>query len=185
MIPPSVLSLAQDLDCNVFIESGTFLGNTYRHAVESGYFEHVYTVEVAEHFYRAAHGLYPHDGPHRALWGKSYAIFQSEIFPLCKSDDRIFFWLDGHYCGADSGGQEEPCPLLRELEAIRNWCSAKAIVIAIDDVKNFGREHKKVPGLSWPTKDQIVRAALQIRRDFAVTELALRRGILLFTPPRI
>ena len=175
MIPPYVLALAQDLDCNVFIESGTFHGDTYHRAIESGYFECVYTTEVAEHFYRSAYELYPHG----AYWGKSYAVFQSDIFPLCKPDDRIFFWLDGHYCGAGSGGQDELCPLLKELEAIREWCPTKAIVIAIDDVKNFGRQ-SKTPGFAWPTKDQIMLAAFRIRRDFAVLELALRRGILLF-----
>jgi len=177
MIPSYLLALAQDLGCNVFIESGTFHGNTYRRAVESGYFECVYTVEVAEHFYRSAHELYPRG----AYWGKSYTVFQSEIFPLCKPADRIFFWLDGHYCGADAGGQDEPCPLLKELETIHKWCPAKTVVIAIDDVKNFGRQHKRIPGFSWPTRDQIVRAALQIRHDFTVVDLPLRRGILLFT----
>jgi len=187
-IHPHVLKLAQDLGCNVFIESGTYYGTTYRRTVESGYFERVYSVEIVEQLYRNARKLYDENGPYRVFLGKSHAVFVSNIFPQCGPNDRIFFWLDGHYSRGVTGGAERPCPLLDELIAIRDACPTQSVVIAIDDTDDFGRQDANTPGLIWPSRDDVERIAFQINSSFVVLDYTgkdsnlskIYRGVLIF-----
>ncbi len=183
-----ILRLTEDLHCNVFVESGTFHGETYRKAVESSYFERVYSVEVVEELYQKAHKLYDANGPYRVFLGKSYEVFVSSIFPQCWPDDRIFFWLDGHYSGGVTGGAERPCPLLDELIAIRDACPTESVVIAIDDTDDFGRQDANTPGINWPSQDDVEQIAFQINSSFVVLDYTgkeshlskIYKGVLVF-----
>lgn len=177
-IHPSILNLAQDLHCNVFIESGTYHGETYRTAVESGYFERVYSVEVVKKLYRRARKFYDAKGPYRVLLGRSSEVFASSIFPQCEPDDRIFFWLDGHYSAGTTGGAERPCPLVDELIAIRDFCPTQSVVIAIDDTDDFGRRGADTPGLDWPSRDDVERIAFQVNHSFVALDYTGRDGLL-------
>jgi len=186
-IAPQILQIARDAQCNVFVESGTFRGQSFRRALESGIFERCYTVEIVPRLYEKVASQYPTQANRQVFLGKSHEVFRSQIFPLCSPDDRIFFWLDGHFSGGHTGGAESLAPLLDELEAIRQSCPTSSLVIAIDDSDDLGKRDE-VPGHNWPTRAEVVTAIDKINPNFACVDYtgkgALQkvcRGVLVFS----
>jgi len=192
-IAPQILKIAKDTQCNVFIESGTFLGQSFQIALKSGIFERCYTVELALGLYKEVAIKYPTRPNQQVFLGKSHEIFRRQIFPLCSSKDRIFFWLDGHFSGGTTWigptrGADSPCPLLVELEAIRQYCPSSSLVIAIDDVDDFGMRNSKIPGHNWPTRTDVDAAAYRINPNFVCLDYTgggtfqkIYRGVLVFS----
>lgn len=183
---PEILKLAENKNCNVFIESGTYDGASFKIASESGLFERCYSVEIKQRLYQGLMTRYPEKPDRKVFLGRSHEIFVEQIFPLCQLSDRIFFWLDGHYSKGKTGGAEYPCPLLDELRAIKEYCPTTSVVIAIDDTDDFDRKDLNVPGLNWPTETQVNTAAYQINPSFFRLDLTrgrhkLERGILVFS----
>lgn len=192
-IAPQILKIAKRTKCNVFIESGTWIGHSFQKAIKSGIFERCYTVEIVPRFYKTVTALYKTRPSQQVFLGKSHEVFQRRIFPLCSSKDRIFFWLDGHHSGGvtwagGTGGRDSPCPLLAELKAIHKHCPSSSLVIAIDDADDFGRVSSKVPGHNWPTRAEIDAAAYRINPNFASLDYTgggslqkIYRGVLVFS----
>lgn len=189
-ITSQILKIARNVQCNVFIESGTWRGHSFQKALKSGIFERCYTVEIVPKLYKILAARYPTWPNQQVFLGKSHEIFESSIFPLCSSKDRIFFWLDGHFSGESSGtgGADSPCPLLAELDAVRQYCPSSSLVIAIDDADDFGIKHLKVLGCNWPTRAEIDAAAYKINPNFACLDYTgggsfqkIYRGVLVFS----
>lgn len=191
-IASQILQIAKDMQCNVFIESGTYLGQSFRKAIDSDIFKRYYTVELAPGLYKEVAAKCPTRPSQQIFLGKSHEVFQRQIFPLCSLKDRIFFWLDGHFSGGitwigRTRGADAPCPLLAELEVIRQYCPSSSLVIAIDDADDFGMRNSKVPGHNWPTRTEIETAAYRINPNFVCLDYTgegslqkICRGVLVF-----
>ena len=54
---------------------------------------------------------------------------------ILEENDNIMFWLDAHWSGGDTYGEEDECPLIEELEIIFDY--PKNYVILIDDARLF------------------------------------------------
>lgn len=187
-ISSEMLAIAKDAGCNVFVESGTYMGVSFRRALRSQIFERCYSVEIVPELYRSVARAYPEKPSRKVFLGRSHEVFRDQVLPLCSPSDRIFFWLDGHFSGGDTGGAEFPCPLLEELEAIREHCPTESIVIAIDDTDDFGRKNANVLAWNWPTRAEIEDAARSINRDFFCLDYTgaehrrkVHRGALVFS----
>lgn len=102
-----ILDLAANNNSTVFVETGTFLGVTARWAAE--YFETVHTIEKAESLYQGFINSHLRLNI-RAHLGDSRIIL-SDILTV-ESNNRAVFWLDGHWCGGESAGENDECPLL-------------------------------------------------------------------------
>ena len=185
---PHILRLAADLDCNVFVESGTYLGATLQAALDSGHFQRVYSVELVRELYERARKLVKSNPAAQVFWGKSHEIFRQQIFPLCDAKDHLFFFLDAHYSCGKTGGAHEPCPLMEELEAIRDAFPANGSVIVVDDTDDLGRDDPCLPGLHWPTRQEVEQIAYQINPQFVILDYSgsdpsmrkVGRGVLVF-----
>jgi hypothetical protein len=72
-----------------------------------------------------------------------------EILPeLCSAlEQPAFFWLDGHWSGEETAGEDDPCPLLAELDAISLSPARSSHVVAIDDMRLFGVGHELDPSM--------------------------------------
>jgi hypothetical protein len=122
-------------DFPVFIETGTFLGETTQMA--ASIFKKVYTIEVDERLYNnALFTLSQLDIG--VINGDSLNVFP-ELLP--KISDSIVFWLDGHYSGQGTGYGKYDFPALQECELIDNHLQSKEAFIMIDDVRLFGQGH--------------------------------------------
>ena len=114
-------------DHKVFVETGTYAGETTRWAAKR--FKKVYTIEAEHGLYRA----FLHDKPDNveAIFGRSEDMLPDLIQRL---DDQAVFWLDAHW--SDGRVVYGQCPLLKELEAISSHKWRNHIVMA-DDMNLF------------------------------------------------
>jgi hypothetical protein len=124
-----VIKIQNKLHFDNFIETGTWEGGTCFWAAK--YFSNIYTIEINEEISLATSLKEECPKNIKFLVGDSGEVLP-KLIPLLEG--RNFFWLDGHWCGGISGGEENPCPLLIELESISKL---KDSVIFIDDARCF------------------------------------------------
>ena len=121
---------------DVFIESGTYLGETISTA--SKVFKTCYTIEIHEPTfnYRIKPNLVPKFSNVSFILGESYRVFET-LLPTIQ--EPCLFWLDGHYSGPGTGQGTVDAPINEELEVIIRTYKYPCC-IAIDDVRLFGKK---------------------------------------------
>ncbi|GHV56133.1 hypothetical protein AGMMS49579_20350 [Spirochaetia bacterium] len=117
-----------------FVETGTYMGGTAYWA--SNIFKNVVTIEIVEEIYNKTKEAYKNVANIRFMNGKSTIILPEIITQLNQElldDERILFWLDAHYSGGVTGGENLQCPLIEEINLILklNFNS----IIMIDDAR--------------------------------------------------
>ena len=131
--PDAVAVLVDLLRLNVFVETGTFHGDSV--AAVADRFSRVYSIEIEPTLYRNARDRFAGRSEIDIRLGRSGEVLAQLRAEGAWARRRALFWLDAHWCesaGADPAGQ---CPLLDELAAIGRV--DKAAVIAIDDARLF------------------------------------------------
>jgi hypothetical protein len=118
---------------DTFIETGTFLGDTVRLAIEAGY-KKVHSTELnSELFSKAAVEF--SDNPRVQIWLGDCVDVLPEILEGTQSPAT--FWLDAHASGPLAGGKSGGSPVLDELRIIKQH-ESKEHTIFIDDRRLFG-----------------------------------------------
>jgi hypothetical protein len=149
--PPQTVveELARRFEIKTFFETGTFKGGTTLWAAER--FSTVITVERSEALHAA---VAPHLAPCPnvvSYRGDSRVVLRDCIENLAPA----IFWLDAHWCGGETAGTEDECPLLGELYLIGPYAGRHFIMI--DDARLFlappPLPHKAE---HWPTLDDIL-----------------------------
>jgi len=142
---------------SVLLETGTYGGTTARMA--SPYFREIHTVELH-------HGLFLKGKANLSAYPNVYCYegtspdFISEVAP--EAQGRILYWLDAHWCGADTAADGQNTPILRELDAIRR-SGVKDSVILIDDIRCFHGLPEGFPEFGgYPTVSRLKEAILAI-----------------------
>ena len=132
-IPEEVtLFLKENFKSDVFIETGTYYGNTTMWA--SKHFEKVHTIEFSEQIYQVTSKKYAHVDNINFHFGDT-RILLAEILKGLENSSKVILWLDAHWSSGETYGENDNCPLIKELEIIiqskRNAC------ILIDDARLF------------------------------------------------
>jgi len=159
--------LKSHFNIEVFIESGTYLGNTTFYAADL--FNEIHTIELsADLFYKAKE---------RFKEKENVFIYQgdsSEILHtlLPKISSRILFYLDGHYSGGNTAQGSSNTPIMRELQAIRDSNKGNAVIL-IDDIRCFQDSHSPEKILNthlegYPDLRQLTHALLEINSDYLI-----------------
>jgi len=127
------LKLLQDdyTKYNCFIETGTQYGGTI-FSLEP-YFNKLYTIEFSEKYYNDTKNKYSGNKINFIL-GDSTNVFETLLPNIT---DKCIFFLDGHWCGDDSGHSNKDVPLYEEIEHINKLFTNDAIIV-IDDFRLFG-----------------------------------------------
>ncbi len=126
-----ILNLKEHFQLDTFVETGTFEGKTTAWAAQ--HFRKVYTIEGAEVLYRAVVEKF---GQPKANIQFIYGDTRQQLRGLIPQlQTPVLFWLDAHYSGGPTFGEEDQCPLLEELEII-NQSSVNHFVL-IDDARLF------------------------------------------------
>lgn len=119
---------------NVFVETGTYMGDTVKLALEYG-FKEIHSIELNDELYEAAVEMFK-DVPNVYIWhGDSYNIMPKIIGHI--GDQPATFWLDAHASGPLTGGESGGSPVVHELKIIAE-SSYKKHTIFIDDRRLFG-----------------------------------------------
>lgn len=133
MGPPTelVIKLAKEFKIATFIETGTYYGETSYWA--SQYFEKVYTIEQSKELYEKAISKFSYIKNLKFIFGDS-KIELGKIIKLVRSSS--LFWLDAHWSGGATYGQNEECPLIQEIKVIVNQNRFDSFIF-IDDARLF------------------------------------------------
>ncbi len=156
----------------VFIETGTFLGDTIAREVATNKWSHLHTVDIDKRLFRAAAKRFRDEPRITCHHGSSPDVLSLIIDPT----QVTHFYLDAHRTGTNEQARQltgrdytrhdksrGECPLLDELAVILafDWTTLPRIVI--DDAQNFvpGKgfwrtgPSQEYDAAQWPTMEQI------------------------------
>lgn len=150
-----VKDLTNEVELNLFIETGTYKGGTAVWAAQN--FKQVVTIEAHPPRYEktaaALAGKYPNLS---FRLGDSRRLLRSVLKEV---DEPALLWLDAHWCGNYELSQEngDECPLVEELKIVASCDIFIRHFIMIDDARLFlnppPRPHNPT---QWPEMKEIV-----------------------------
>ena len=121
--------LKQSMGLDVFVEGGTYIGGTAKNMGDK--FRKVYTIEKSDVMFDKAEKNLKNIINITMLKGDT----REHLHQIMENNDNILFWLDAHWSGGETYGEEDECPLIEELEIIFEY--NKNYVILIDDARLF------------------------------------------------
>jgi hypothetical protein len=98
----------------VFVETGTYLGDTVQLALDAE-FDLVHTIEVDQEMFNQCQKRFKDNNKVKIWFGDSVDFMPKIVQELT---GPATFWLDAHASGPLRGGRYARCPLVLELEAI-------------------------------------------------------------------
>jgi hypothetical protein len=170
-----VEQLKKVLPLDVFVETGTFKGDTIQSVLP--FFRKLVTVELSPQLWKDAAARFAGESRVEVLLGSS-----PEFLSAVDHDASVLFWLDAHWCIAENtSGEHSQCPLLDEIRAIGRL--AEHSVLLIDDARLFLAPPPEPHDVAqWPTFEQIDRA---LRELSSRHELMIVNDIIAFFPASV
>ena len=127
---------------DIFIETGTYGGDTVKKAIDIG-FKEIYSIEYDKSRYEKCKKMFEQYSNVTIIHGDS----KIEIPKLLKNiNASATFWLDAHYNADGAECSDEWCPLKGELESIKEHY-IKNHTILIDDMRLMDGEKFTYRGL--------------------------------------
>lgn len=132
MGPPAdfILFIRDSFGPDTFVEGGTFRGGTARWAAP--HFKKVITIELSPALRDAAQSRLRHLDNIVFLQGHTRDVLRRVVPSI---DGPAVFWLDAHWSGGITSGEQDECPILDEIAIINQ--SPHNHVILIDDARLF------------------------------------------------
>ena len=152
--PPKeiILQISEMHGVKVFVETGTYYGNTAVWA--ASYFDTVITIEYSQEIFTRTAAKYANYENIKFMHGDSRSVLREVVQYL---NSPAVFWLDSHWSGGETGGQEDECPLIEELEIIMG--SDYSHFIFIDDARLFLSPPPKPHKIEhWPSIDKVIQS---------------------------
>ena len=118
---------------NIFVETGTYMGDTVKLALNFGY-DKVYSCELNEKLYHDCTKMFEDNPKVNIFFGDSIDCLKDILSQIIAP---ATFWLDAHASGPLSGGKSGGTPVVDELVLIAQH-ACKEHTIFIDDRRLFG-----------------------------------------------
>ena len=133
---PIKFNLGKYTNNNYFIETGTYIGDGVKKAMEAG-FKNIISIEFDNNRYLECKNMFKNNNNVQIVKGDS-----GEVLPdiLKKINEPVTFFLDAHYCGDNAEISDKWCPLDKELQAIKNH-KINTHTILIDDWRCMDNTH--------------------------------------------
>jgi hypothetical protein len=155
-----------------FIETGTNRGDTAIWAAE--HFREIVTIEADPHLHDVASRRLSEYRNAEVLLGRS----QEELSRILRGRGRCLIWLDAHWSGPGTSGEEHECPVLDEIRAV-DASDAEHIVL-IDDARLFLNAplppHKQD---QWPSIGAVLDC---LREGFPQAYITVWRDVIIRIP---
>ena len=134
----------------IWIETGTFLGQTTRLLAKHG--TYVYSIEPEPSLFASARIYFKNHNNVDIINGTSEEVLPN-LLPQISGD--VNFWLDGHFSEGFTFQGVQDTPILDELNCIsRNFDKFRKICVLIDDIRCF---NPGIPKYScYPSLDTLV-----------------------------
>ena len=162
-----ILDYAKTYTCNVFVETGTYKGDTLE-ACRS-HFKELYSIELSPELFRGSRD--------RFVGVQNIHIYEGnsgELLPeiVKKINEPALFWLDAHYSGGETAQGPEDSPIVKELDFLLNY-SAFNNCILIDDARCFN-------GKSGYPRINVLRRMIEEKnkKDGTVLQLQVKNDII-------
>lgn len=157
------------------IETGTYKGGSAR--ALAWIFDDVITIELDPELHRRAADRLREITAITAVQGSS----RDRLAPLVDRSRPTLYWLDGHWSGGETAGEDYECPVLDEVRAIGDGHPDDCILI--DDARLF-LEPPPPPHKSehWPTFEEIATAIHSARPEHRVEVV---HDIVVAVPPSV
>jgi len=174
------LGLLKDIyGSTVFIETGTYLAGTT--VACSRIFNEVYSIELGKSFYLRAIENFGTIRNIKFLYGDSCEVLPALLQGF--GQEKVLFWLDGHYSGGLTAKGSTNTPIFAELIAIRD-SRIKDAVILIDDLRCFNELNKELPPdnecYGYPSFAELSSLILAINPAYQILVMG---DVLLCLPP--
>jgi hypothetical protein len=141
-----VLSTAKDVD--VWIETGTYVGQTTEFLGKSGL--KVISIEPSRELANAATFRLKNYSNIKIVNALSEEVLGDQINSLPTSVKHIAFWLDGHYSDGSTHLGPVETPIKRELELIESELQRfSCVTIFIDDFRCFVEGYNDYPSATY------------------------------------
>jgi hypothetical protein len=127
---PEMRWLKKKLKLTTAVEGGTYKGGTALRLCTQ--FAKVYTIEKSDVMFEKAKKNIGNIQNITQLIGDT----RTHLPVIASQADNILFWLDAHWSGGETYGDEDECPLLQEMDIIFR-SSVKNYAILIDDARLF------------------------------------------------
>ncbi len=142
--------------CETFVETGTYMGTTVN--AMKNHFSQLYSIELNDSLFSRATKKFESYPKIKIIHGDSGMVLRSLLKDLHK---RSLFWLDAHYSGGITSGENQNSPIEMELKTILSH-RIKNHIILIDDAWSF-------TGEGYPTISQIKTLTAKYRNKNAVS----------------
>ena len=126
-----IKKVAHEHHLNIFIESGTLVGNTIVATKNS--FKRIFSIELDKKLYLLAASRFREDKHITIIHGDSATVMPTI---LEKIKEPALFWLDAHYSSGVTAMGDVQTPVMQELKSIFSH-PVQSHVVLIDDAKDF------------------------------------------------
>jgi hypothetical protein len=157
---PSNIENFKKYSNNIFIETGSFLGDGIQQALDAG-FNKVISIELSDKYFSISTNRFSNNPNVTIIQGDSFKVLPDVISDI---DEPITFWLDGHHSCGDTALGEYWAPLIQELDVIKDH-PIKTHTILIDDMRCW-EEPNPTHGFY---KEDIFNKLKEINSDYKFT----------------
>lgn len=144
---------------DIFIETGTYIGETVDMILSFDMFKTIYTIELNQELYNVAVAKYAGNRRVKCLLGDSIDRLTILVDNLV---EPATFWLDAHASGGLVGGKSGGSPVLDELDIIAK-SPIKTHTIIIDDRRLFGTDE-----WSFVKEEDAIARIMAINPDYKI-----------------
>lgn len=144
---------------DVFVETGTYLGETVDMVLTTGLYKKIYSIELNDELFSTAQLKYEGNEKVSLKHGDSIDKLKEIVEKL---DEPATFWLDAHASGHLVGGKSGGSPVLDELDIIAS-SPINTHTIIIDDCRLFGSAE-----WSFVKKEDAIEHLKKINPDYNI-----------------
>lgn len=174
-----------DKNIDIFFETGTYMGAAIEHLLMNfNIFKEYHSVEIDKGRYDYCMRKFQNVNNVILYNGDSEEVLKNKLGDDNFKDKKVFFWLDAHWMGDSCVQGKTHCPLLNELESIKQL-NVKPIIV-IDDLffmlnrnnpryQNPESSGKQNKADHWPVLEEIKAKIYEIDKNYNI-ELSLIEG---------
>jgi hypothetical protein len=141
--------LKKIMKLKVFVEGGTYRGDSAKNM--SNKFSKVYTIEKSNTMFLEAKLNIKGIKNINLLEGDT----REHLTNILNNNNNILFWLDAHWSGGATYGEDDECPVLEELNIIFSYMNLTKVIL-IDDARLFLSPPPKPHNFkNWPSINEI------------------------------
>lgn len=151
-----VKTFQERFGCPVFIETGTYHGDMVKSVRKD--FHEIYSIELGETLFINACTKFSDFSHIHIIRGDSSRVLPELISPM---KTKCLFWLDAHYSKGNTAKGSLDCPIIQELEIIKDH-SVKNHIILIDDARLFNGEN------GWALLEDVLMLLKKINANYKI-----------------